>query len=195
VRLDGRLIAQNRLSVLTLDERWNSLFRCVQKTPAIARGEEALNACIREQARLTAELKEGHARKKQLLGRIVELARQAHSRGGEGAKREIADCEAQTMAIKAREPEIAERLSMLGNDIKNANMELLETAAGYLYSGIRESRLRLGWLDAVIAELGGRLNEMADERGALADSSEAAYAGLLDLLGGEQMEELAKYFS
>jgi chromosome segregation ATPase len=195
VPLDGNLIRENRLSVLTLDERWNSLFRCAEKTPAIARGEEALNGCIKEQARLTAELGECRERKKRLLGRIVELTRHAYNRGGESAKREIADCEAQIRAIKAREPEIGERLSMLSNDIKNANMELLETAAGHVYQDIRDSRQRLGLLDGEIAELSERLGARTAERRALAEASAAAYAGLLDLLGAEQMGELEKYFT
>jgi chromosome segregation ATPase len=195
VALDGNLIRENRLSVLTLDERWNSLFRCAEKTPAIARGEEILNGCIKEQARLTAELGECRTRKKLLLGRIVELTRHAFNRGGESAKREISECEAQIRAIKAREPEIDERLSMLRNDIKNANMELLETAAGHVYQDIFDSRRQLDLLDGEIAGLSERLGARTAEREVLAKSSAEAYAGLLDLLGAEQMDELEKYFS
>jgi hypothetical protein len=195
VALDGNILKQNRISVLTLDERWNSLFACADKTDAIRRGEEALNGCIKAQAKLTAELSENHARKKRLLGRIVELSKYAFNAGGEGAKKEIAECEAQIRFIKSREPEIDEQLSMLYNDVRNANIDLLEMAAAHVYSGILESKRRLRLLDANIAELGERLRERSLERESLGLACKSASAGLLDLLGADQMDELGSRFA
>jgi chromosome segregation ATPase len=188
--LDEGILRRNKISVLTLDERWNSLFRDIERTPIIIRCEENLNNRIKEQAKLTAEQKDVRAEKKRLLKRIMELTPDAFDRESAAARDEIAECEAKVRALKEREPEIEERLFGMRGEIDEANRMLLENAVSYIYRCIKESRERAQELDARIQDLRGELRDAISEKERLSESSGEAYLSLHDLLGARQMEEL-----
>jgi chromosome segregation ATPase len=188
--LDDGVLRRNKISVLTLDERWNSLFRDIERTPVIIRYEENLNHRVKEQAKFTSEQKEVRAEKKRLLKRIMELTSDAFDRESAAARDEIAACETKIRALKAREPEIEERLSGMRREINEANRLLLENAVSYIYQCIKNSQDRVRELDAQIQDLRGALQDAVAEKDRLSESAGEAYTCLHDLLGARQMEEL-----
>ena len=195
IELDPDIIRRNRISVLTLDERWNSLFKYIAKTPTIIRLEERMNNLLKKQAQLTTEHKENLALKKDLLKRIMELTTDAFERGDETARKQIDNSEAEINRINLREPEIEEELSTAQTDIKEVNIELLENSVSYLYRDIKKTQERTVELEVLIEELKEKLKESISERETMVEAYNQTYLYLHALLGVEQIEELDRHYS
>ena len=190
IELDGDILRRNRISFLTLDERWNSLFVDIEKTPVIQKHEEHINNLLKKQAKLTNESKEIYTEKKRLLDRIMSLTTEAFDREDENARKEIDVCEMRVHEINQRGPEIEEELTGLVHEVKNANMELLENAVSHIYDGILKSQHRVAELETHIMELREHIQNSIEEREKVLESYNEAYQLLHGLLGAEQMEEL-----
>ena len=195
IELDPDILRRNRISVLTLDERWNSLFKYIAKTPTIIRLEERMNNLLKKQAQLTTEHKENLALKKDLLKRIMELTTDAFERGDETARKQIDNSEAEINRINLREPEIEEELSTAQTDIKEVNIELLENSVSYLYRDIKKTQERTVELEVLIEELKEKLKESISERETMVEAYNQTYLYLHALLGVEQIEELDRHYS
>ena len=190
IELDGEILRSSRISVLTLDERWNSLFADIEKTPTILKYEEHLTGLLKKQARLTDEGKKLYEEKRHLLKRIMELTTEAFDQEDEGARKEIDVCETTVKHLNRRAPEIEDELSKLQHELKNANMDLLEHAVSHIYTGILKSKARAEELEDDIAKLREQIQNSIDERERLIESYNGAYQLLHGLLGAKQMEEL-----
>jgi chromosome segregation ATPase len=195
ITLDERVLQRARISVLTLDERWNNLFAAIEKTPAIIKAEEALNNCVKEQARLTAESKDNQTDKKARLRRIMELTTEAFERENEAARAEITECEERVRAINAREPEIEREQGALAQKIKDSNVALLESAVAYLYVSMKKSQKRVAELDTMITDMRETLKDCISERELLDAAGTETYHFLHGLLGAAQIESLDEHYS
>ena len=193
--LDPGILVRNNIHVLTLDERWNSLFAGVERTPAIERLEDALNQSLKDQAKLTAEQLENASDKKRLLSRIMELTVEAFTNENAAARDEISSCEAKVKQINARELEIAAGLGALDGAIRKANMDLLEGAVTLMYPGIHSAQARIAELEAEIEAMREKLKGAISEKETLAATYDAAYQFMHGLLGADQIEALDRYFS
>jgi hypothetical protein len=63
-KFDRNILYKNSISLLILDERWNGLFKNIEKTPDIISLEEKLKELLKTQSRLIAESKETAVRKR-----------------------------------------------------------------------------------------------------------------------------------
>ena len=192
--LPDNLLKLSSISVLTLDERWNIFFRSLEKTSVIVKCEEKIKDLIKERARLTAELKENTSMKKMLLREIVELTSEASDSDDESALVKIDECRMKVEGINARKPEIEERLTALPSEIMNANMELLENAASYLYHDIKKKQRRLNELNKLIMEMSETLDSYTEEREVLTCTYNEMYSSFHDLLGADLISELDKRY-
>jgi len=193
--LDEGILARNNILMLTLDERWNSLFAGVERTPAIMRLEDALNQLMKSQARLTAEQAENQSDKKMLLARIMELTEEAFTNENAQARSEIESCEAKVRQINERAPKIEDELAALGRATRKGNMDLLESAVMLLYPSIHDAHARIAVLEAEIESLREKLISCISEKEALAATYNEAYQFMHGLLGADQIEALDSYFS
>jgi hypothetical protein len=204
IELPGSILKSNKISILTLDERWNTLFKGIEKTSAILHCEEKINNYIKEQAKLTAELKDSKLEKKALLHRIIEETTEAFGSDSDGdngdgalvgaALRQIEECKARVEDINAKQPVISDRLSVIQNELMNANMELLENAAAYLYQNINRMNKRITELDHLIEESRKALGDYVEERDEISVMYSEVYAHFHDLLGADQISELDRIY-
>ena len=194
VELSESVLLIGNISVLTLDERWNTLFTDIEKTPEIIKSEEKINNFIKEQARLTSEEKDNRSEKKSLLKMIMDISSEAFDHDDELALEKIEDCRIKAEEINVRLTEIEERLSAIPAEIKKANIELLENAAMHLYYNIKSTHDRIVELDGLIMETSETLDKYSQERDALSGSYNDVYSCFHDLLGAEQISELDKLY-
>jgi hypothetical protein len=195
IELDERILALNNIHVLTIDERWNSLFVGVERTPEIECLEDAQNQRLKDQARLICEQKENCSDKKVFLARIMELTEEAFAKENAAARCEIDSCEAKVRQINARELEITEELAVIDGAIRAGNLGLLERVANLLYPGIRNAQLRIAELEAEIEALRDKLKSDITEKETLAATYDDAYNLMHSLLGADQIESLDRHFS
>ena len=67
VNFDKKILRKNNISILVLDERWNSLFKNVEKTEKIIKLERELIELLKEESRLNSEYKDISVKKVNVL--------------------------------------------------------------------------------------------------------------------------------
>jgi hypothetical protein len=193
-KFDRKVLRKNDISILTLDGRWNSLFQNVEKSPEILKCEQCLKNLLKDQARLTSELKSLGPLKKKKMDTIIRLTEEAFDKGSEEAKREMQLCEREIKRIIERGKEIERRLETIPDEIRETNLELLEHTVNLVYFKIRMDKRRVEELDRLIEDTRQKLKDCIDERESLAQDNTDIYSYFHDLLGGDELEKLDKEF-
>ncbi|MCX7920992.1 MAG: hypothetical protein N3B21_03055 [Clostridia bacterium] len=191
---DRKILRKNDISLLTLDERWNSLFANTEKTPEIVASENKIMELLKEQSRFIEESKENSALKKDLMGKIITLTTEVFDKNNEAAKKEMQECEKEIKRINERAGVLQEGLDNIPDLIKEANLELLEHTVNQVYFKIRANQKRVAELEHLIEETRTKLKEYIDEKESLSEDYTEIYSWFHDLLGGEELEKLDKEF-
>ncbi|HEX3029889.1 MAG TPA: hypothetical protein VHT34_11430 [Clostridia bacterium] len=192
---DRKVLRKNDISLLTIDERWNSLFTNTEKTPEIMKYEEELKELLKEQARLISEAKEISNHKKACMDKIIQLTTEVFDNNNEKAKDEMQACEKEIKRINERAVKIEERLDTIPDSIKEANLKLLEITVNIVYFKIRSNQKRVAELEKLIEDTRSSLKQYIDEKESLSQDDTDIYSYFHDLLGGEELEKLDKdYF-
>ncbi len=193
-KFDRSILRKNNISLLILDERWNSLYNNTEKTPEILVCEEKLRELLKTQSRLITESKEIALRKKSRMDRIIQLTPDAFDRNNQQAKSEMYSCEVEIKRINERIKNIEAELENMPDLIKEANIDLLEKTVNLVYYKIRLNQKRVRELEGLIEDTKTRLKEYIDEKESLSKDDTDIYSYFHDLLGGEELEKLDKEF-
>ncbi len=193
-KFDKKVLRKNDISLLILDERWNSLFAPGEKTPEITACEEKLRELLKEQARLLAESKEIAASKKLCMDKIIQLTTAVFEQENSEAKKEMQLCEKEIMRINERSGKIEEELDGIPGRIRDANLELLENTVNVVYFKIRSEQKRVEELNLLIEDMKEKLKACIDEKETLSQDHTDTYSYFHDLLGGEELERLDEEF-
>jgi endo-alpha-1,4-polygalactosaminidase (GH114 family) len=194
LKFDRKVLRKNDISILILDERYNSLFFNNRKTAEIVRCEESLKELLKEQSRLTAELKEISQQKKHYMDMIIKLTPEVFEKNNEEAKKKMVECEKEIKRINNRTVEIERKLESIPDEIREKNLELLEYIVNMVYFKIRANQKRAEQLEGLIEETRARLREYIDEKESLSQDETDVYSYFHDLLGGEELEKLDTQF-
>ncbi|HOA96362.1 hypothetical protein [Acetivibrio saccincola] len=135
-----------------MDERWNSLFKNIEKTERIIKLERELIELLKEEVRLNSEYKDISAQKSKCLKRIMELTPKVFEENDEKARMEMEECEKNIKEINKRFKEIERELETIPDRIKDKNLELLESVVFTVYFKIRENQRRIKELEKLIEE-------------------------------------------
>ncbi|MCX7841743.1 MAG: hypothetical protein N2489_01545 [Clostridia bacterium] len=193
-KFDRKILRKNDISLLTLDERWQSLFANAEKSPEILRSEEKVKELLKEQSRLIAESKEIAGRKKIYMDRIIKLTTEAYDNDNDKAKEDMQKCQKDIKSINERLEYIEKELDNIPELIKEANLELLENTVIHVYFNIRSKQKRVEELEKLIEETRNKLKEYIDEKEALSQDNTDIYSYFHDLLGKEELEKLDKEY-
>ena len=193
-RFDRKVLRKNDISLLMLDERYNSLFVNIEKTPEILQCEEKIKELLKEQSRLIAEQKEIQQCKKSCMDKIIQLTTEAFENNNEAAKNEMQDCQKEIQRINDRLVSLEQELDSVPDQIRETNLELLEHSVNVVYFKMRFNQKRVEELEKLIDEAHNRLKEYIDEKGALAQDYTDIYSYFHDLLGAEELEKMDKEF-
>ncbi len=189
-KFDRKVLRKNDISLLILDERWNSLFVSADRSPEILKSEERLKELLKEQSRLLAESKEIAHRKKVCMDKIIKLTTEAYENNNEQAKDEMQSHEKEIKKINERLEVIEKELDNIPDTIKEANLELLENTVKHVYIGMRTRQKRVEELEKLIEDTKNRLKDYIDEKESLSQDNTDVYSYFHDLLGGEELEKL-----
>ena len=193
-KFDRKILRKNDISLLTLDERWNSLFVNIEKTAVIKKCEDKIRELLKIQARLISEEKEISQKKKKQMEKIMKLTTEAFDNNSENAKIEMKGCEKEIKVINERAAALQQELDEVPDRIKDTNLELLEETVVAVYFKIRTNQKRAEDLGKLIEETHLKLKEYIEEKGTLAEDYTDIYSYFHDLLGGEELEKLDKEF-
>lgn len=191
---DLKVLFNNDISILILDERWNGLFKNIVKTEKIIDCENKIKELLKEQSRLTLEIKEIAVKKKEYMDKIIKLTTEAFDNNNEEAHLEMQECEKLIVAINKRTKEIEERLLDVPKEIRQANLELLEQTVKVVYFSFKENHQRVEILDKEIADTREHLKKLIDERGLIAQDDTDTYSYFHDLLGKDELQKLDEIY-
>ncbi len=194
LRLDRRILRKNDISVLTLDERWNSLFGSFDKNSDIIECEKKIKSLLKEQAAAYDELKKAKKERKSLMDRVLELTKGAFEDECSGAREEMKECQKGIRLASVSIRELEGRLEELPELLRDVNLELLEHTINLVYVRIRRNMDRKKELEHLIRETRERLRSYIDESETLQVDDSSIYAYFHDLLGAEELEKLDEQF-
>ncbi|AEY67816.1 hypothetical protein [Clostridium sp. BNL1100] len=193
---DLKVLFKNDISLLTLDERWNGLFKNMEKTNDIIECENRIKELLKEQSRLITESKEISIKKKECMDSIIRLTTEVFDKNNKEAHTKMQECEKSIVAINKKVEENEERLLDIPKEIREENLQLLEYTVKQVYFSIRENQVRVSELDKLIAEAKESLKKMIEERELLAEDYSDTYSYFHDLLGKDELQKLDEiYFS
>jgi hypothetical protein len=200
-KLNKNVLRKNDISLLILDERWNSLFNSSEKSSDILASEERLRNLLKEQSRLIAESKEISASKKRCMDKIMKLTPEVFDNNNPAAKEEMLECEKEIKRINERIGVLEKEIDNIPDRIKDENLVLLEITTKQIYYKMRVDQRRENELEKKIADINLKIREYAEERERLTGEKEtltkdetSTYSYFHDLLGGEELERLDKEF-
>ncbi len=193
---DLKVLFKNDISLLTLDERWNGLFKNMEKTNDIIECENRIKELLKEQSRLITESKEIAIKKKECMDSIIKLTTEVFDKNNKEAHTKMQECEKSIVAINKKMEENEERLLDIPKEIREENLQLLEYTVKQVYFSIRENQVKVSELDKEIAEAKESLKKMIEERELLAEDYSDTYSYFHDLLGKDELQKLDEiYFS
>ncbi len=191
---DLKVLFKNDISLLTLDERWNGLFKNIEKTNDIIECENRIKELLKEQSRLISESKEIAIKKKECMDSIIKLTTEVFDKNNKEAHTEMQECEKSIVAINKKMEENEERLLDIPKEIREENLKLLEYTVKQVYFSIRENQLRVTELDKQIAQAKESLKKMIEEKELLAEDYTDTYSYFHDLLGKDELQKLDEIY-
>ena len=191
---DKGVLRKNDISLLILDERWNSLFKQSEKSSSFLKAEQALKDLLKEQARLETEKQEITQRKKKCMATILQLSDENYQKNHPSALEDMQKCQQEITVINDRLAEIEDEISKIPERIKKAKLDLLELTVNDVYDRLRTAQLKIKKLESEIELQKEKLKNMIAEKEGLSELVENAYSYFHDLLGGEEVEKFDKEF-
>ncbi|ROR30543.1 hypothetical protein EDD66_102195 [Mobilisporobacter senegalensis] len=190
---DFRLSFINKkIPILTLDTRWHQLFPGMDKPVDVKVLEDQLNDLMKRQGRLTSEIKDLKALKKQLMAEIVQSmdidtlsTRHKNEKKLEQNRRLIQE-------INEKLNDCENELGELPYKIKATNEELMLNSVAICYEEMQENYNEIANLNDWIQQTREALKNKILEKQDLENRNTIIYSNMHDLLGAEIMEILDK---
>lgn len=187
-------LKKNDIVILTLDERWNRIFKTIPISVAVKRQQDALNRLLGKKAALYQEQKNIEPEKIKHMNRIMALTVEAFDKDNEDAKKALAESKEKIEALNRRAQEIENELYQMKDMIRDANFRLLEETVHYVYDIMDRSRDRQKKLDRELEQVKIRLKALQAERQKISTDWTEIYAFFHNLLGSEELTKLDQLF-
>ncbi len=194
VKFDRKILRKNDISLLIVDERWNSLFTAEKKTTEIISHEEKLRHLLKEQARVGTEQKEIAGTKKTCMDRIMQLTETAYEDNNTEALGEMQHCQDEINRINERTTTIQQELEEITDKIQDANLALLEATVNAVYWKMQSRRQKIEELVQETDLLKKKLRQCSSEKQELDERVTHVYSYFHDLLGREELERLDREY-
>ncbi|MBP7175036.1 MAG: hypothetical protein KBA53_02310 [Thermoclostridium sp.] len=187
-------LKKNDIVILTLDERWNKLFKVIPITAEIQRQQAFLNKLLGKEAALYQEQKSIEPEKVKCMNRIMTLTEEAFDKNNEEAKKSLAQSKERIEALNKRAQDILNELYQMKDEIREANFKLLEATVRHVYSVMARSRERQKKLDRELELAKKRLKDLQTERQGMSTDWTEVYSFFHTLLGSDELTKLDQLF-
>lgn len=187
-------LKRNDIIILTLDERWNKIFKLIPISAEVKRQQDALNRLLGKEAALYQEQKNIEPEKIKHMNRIMALTGEAFDNNNEEAKNALAESKERIEALNQRAQDIENEHYQMKDRIREANFSLLEETVHYVYNVISHSRKKQLKLDREMEKAKKRLKELQAERQKLSTDWTEVYSFFHTLLGSDELTKLDQLF-
>lgn len=194
IKFNIATLKKNDINILTLDERWNKLFKIIPINREIKKCQDSLNKLIGQEAALFQEQQNIEPEKKKHLNNIIALTQEAFDKDNEQAKHSLVESKQCVEHLNKRAVELEDELLAMKNKIRESNFKLLEETVRYVYNVMAKSKEREAKLEAELDLLKKRLKELQIQRQNLTTDWTEVYAFFHDLMGSDELTKLDKQF-
>lgn len=181
-------LADKKIPLLTLDNKWHQLFTQTQPDKRLKRLEDELNELLKRQGKANSEIKEIRKLKKRLMKEIVDNATgasiendQAAQRRTDESKRLINECNEKMEGYKAELLELPEKIDKVNYKLMLATMEICYDR---LKENEREIEETSKWIAKVRIELKKRLIRKQEKE----IMNQELYSYMHDIFGADVIE-------
>jgi len=194
LKFDIATLKKNDITILTLDERWNRLFKNIPISPGVKRYQDSLNRLIGKEAALFQEQQSIEPEKKKHMNNIIALTQEAFEKNNEQAKQSIKESKLRIEKLNKRAKELEDELFEMKNRIRECNFKLLDETVRHVYNYIAKSREKEAKLEAELDLLKNKLKKLQAQRQSLTTDWTEVYAFFHDLLGSDELTRLDMQF-
>lgn len=172
--------------ILTLDERWLTMFPEEEKNKVVLRLEKNLNEAFKYQAKLSEDLKVAEETKKQLMSRIIHNMKIAQISEEEAMLQEKS--QKFIREINERIDELEQEYEAMPQRIKELNEALLMESLRFCYRKMQENRKNLKEQENLIQEAKDLLEERTARKQEIQKQDEDMYIFMHHLFGRGVLE-------
>jgi len=194
LQFDLATLKRNDIVSLTLDERWNRIFKIIPVSPGIKKLQDSLNSLLGKEASLYQEQQNIEPEKRKHMERIITLTQKAFEENDEKAKQMLTESGEKIETLNRRAKELEDELYNMKEKIREANFKLLEETVRYVYGFMSKYKKKEKQLDRELEVVKKRLKELQDKRQNLAADWTDVYAFFHTLLGPDELTKLDQMF-
>ncbi|MCI8307620.1 MAG: hypothetical protein HFH14_06170 [Lachnospiraceae bacterium] len=185
------VIKNVKIPILTLDERWNTLFAELIRRPEIKKKTKLMNELLKEQGGMVNRVKEMKVLKKRLMTNIVDNMSEIDDKDADNLRGKKQDVNQRLIRdINGKLEDSKERLMELPYEIMQNNRELLLESMIYGYTIINDNEDRAEDLASDIERLSLELEEKTKQKELIDKQTNALYSYLHDMIGADILEKL-----
>lgn len=166
--IDSAILRQNNITLLTIDERWTSLFSGKTLPQVLLALQSGMNDTLKREATIRQEMDELEPSKKRAMQRIISLTKDAFEDGNEEAKAMLKQMRDDIEQINLKWSLIMEEKDGISAQLRDYNIKLLQETAIHVFSTMRDAKNRIPALDVEIQEAEAKLAALRHEREILA---------------------------
>lgn len=194
IQFNTATLKKNDIVILTLDERWNKLFKIIPINREVKKQQDYLNRLLGQEASLYQEQKSIEPEKIKHMNEIMKLTGEAFDKKNEEAKQRQTELKEKIEALNLRAQEIDNELYIMKDKIQEANFRLLEETVRLVYSVIRDIRRKQKKLDREMEQVKKRLKDLQNERQNITVDWTEVYSFFHTLLGSDELTKLDELF-
>jgi len=187
-------LKKNDIVILTLDERWNTLFKIIPINSEVKKHQDYLNRLLAKEAGLYQEQKNIEPEKIKHMNRIMMLTTDAFDNNSEEAKKSLVESKEKIEALNKRAQELENEIFQMKDKIRDANFKLLDVTVRYVYDVMTTSREKQKKLDRELEKTKKRLKKLQTERQNLSTDWTEIYSFFHTLLGSDELTKLDQLF-
>jgi chromosome segregation ATPase len=179
---------------LSIDERWTKLFVTIKMPPEIQKAEEEMNELIKKEAMLKNEQDNLEPQKRKCMNKIMSLIKEAFENDNETAKQKLKECKKEIERINDRIDNVLEDIEKLEDEMREANLELLNKSINYIFSTLKTNNERALEIKKELAEIEERKKLLGEELESISLDWTNYAVDLTELIGTDPVKEFEEVY-
>lgn len=186
----AKIFKGKKIPIVVLDERWHQLFPDYDKPAQVKVLENKLNELMKQQGKLTNDLKDLKKLKKQLMGEIITHMDVSDSKEGKMKEKKLDQNQRLIREIGEKIKDSENQLIDLPYQIKAANEELIIESTAICYKRLSDNTEKIAeisqWVQSIREQLKVKILDKQD----MEIKNTEIYNYMHDMLGPELLQEL-----
>ncbi|MGI6085693.1 MAG: hypothetical protein ACOYIF_09655 [Acetivibrionales bacterium] len=194
VIFDSSILRKNNITRLSIDERWTKLFVKIKITPELEEAEKEMNELIKEEAMLKNEQDNLEPQKRKCLNKIINLTKEAFENDNDEAKQKLKECKKEIEKINNRINNILEDIERIEEELREANLQLLNNSINYIFSTLKTNNDRALEIKKELAQIEERKKLLSEELEEISLDWTKYAIDLTELIGTDPVKEFEEAY-